>query len=90
MFLFLFYGVIKQSVIKNKPIIFSGCEIEQIQNASSNVTEGSGSSLLRHNDVVEYKCNDGYISSDLPIRTCFRGKFLPSFKTKPFTCIGRK
>ena len=63
-----------------------------MENASNNVTEDSENSteLLRHNDVVEYRCNDGYISDDLPIRTCSRGKILPSFKTKPFTCIGRK
>ena len=74
--------------MKNK--CFSECEIEQIENALSNVTEGSGSSttLLRHNDVVEYKCNDGYISFGVPTRTCSRGKLLPPLKNQPFTCEG--
>ena len=72
--------------------IYLECETEQIENASSNITgkNENFTTLLRHNEVVEYKCNDGYISKSLPIRKCSRGKILPSFKTQPFTCIGEK
>ena len=72
--------------------MFLECETEQIENASSNITRKSENSTksLRHNEVAKYKCNDGYISDGLSIRTCSRGKILPSFKSQPFTCIGEK
>ena len=72
--------------------MFSECEAEQVENASSNITRKSENStkLLRHKEVVKYKCNDGYVSEGLSTRRCSRGRILPSFKTQPFTCIGKK
>jgi len=82
---------LSETLISKSELIedLSKCETEQIENASSNITgkNENFTTLLRHNEVVEYKCNDGYFSKSLPIRKCSRGKVLPSFQTQPFTCI---
>jgi len=82
---------LSETLISKSELIedLSKCETEQIENASSNITgkNENSTTLLRHNEVVEYKCNDGYFSKSLPIRKCSRGKVLPSFQTQPFTCI---
>ena len=57
-------------------------------NISSLRHNDTSSVLLRHGDVIEYKCEAGFVPEGVATRYCTRAKIYPSFSDEPFRCFG--